>query len=165
MSRIDEIRQKLKEWCSAGAPQPTMLGIVKSVNEDEQTCIVEDDGLEYPNVRLSPVLTRADGLMIIPKVNKYALCARIENDNEWYLVSAEEVVKYRLKIGKTLFEVTAAGVKISKGNDSLKSCMDDMFKAISGLTVLCNAEGTPSGVPMNLPAFTTIQKRVNIILE
>lgn len=165
MSRIEEIRAKLKELCSKGAPQPTMLGVVKSVNEKEQTCVVEDDGLEYPKVRLSPVLTSSDGLTIIPVVGKYALCARIENDNEWYLVDAEEIYKYRLKVAQTVFEVTALGVRMSKGKDSLKSCMDDLFTAISSLTVMCNPEGSPSGTPMNLTAFKGIQIRLNNILE
>lgn len=165
MSRIDEIRQKLKEWCSAGAPQPTMLGVVKSVNEKEQTCVIEDDGLEYPNVRLSPVLTGNDGLTIIPVVGKYALCARIENDNEWYLVDAEEVFKYSLKIKTTLFEVTGAGVKMETDGVSLKDIMSDLLGEIKNIQVMSGAEGTPSGLPINALAFTSLENRMKKVLR
>lgn len=117
MSRIEEIRAKLKEWCNKGAPQPTMLGVVKSVNEKEQTCVVEDDGLEYPKVRLSPVLTGSDGLTTIPVVGKYALCARIEGDDEWYMVSAEAVAKYILKIGEISLVVDDGSICFNDGKN------------------------------------------------
>jgi len=165
MSRIDEIRQKLKEWCSAGAPQPTMLGVVKSVNEKEQTCVIEDDGLEYPNVRLSPVLTGSDGLTIIPVAGKYALCARIENDNEWYLVDAEEVFKYSLKIKTTLFEVTATGVKMETEGVSLKDVISDLLSEVKKIQVISSAEGTPSGVPLNVAAFASLENRMKKVLR
>jgi hypothetical protein len=75
------------------------------------------------------------------------------------------VFKYSLKVGTTTFEITEAGVKIEKGGDSLKKCLNDMCNQIGLLTVPVVAVGSPSGMPVNIAAFTTIQKRVNNILQ
>jgi hypothetical protein len=127
--------------------------------------VLDEDGLEIIDVRLTPVIDDAQGLVIYPKLNTWALAVRIEHSNEWHLISCKEVFKYSLKVGATTFEIAEAGVKIEKGGDSLKKCLNDMCNQIGLLTVPVVAVGSPSGVPVNIAAFTTIQKRVNNILQ
>jgi hypothetical protein len=165
MSKQDEIRQSLDERIKRIATAPTVLAIVKSVNENDKTCVLDEDGLEIIDVRLTPVIDDAQGLVIYPKLNTWALAVRIEHSNEWHLISCKEVFKYSLKVGATTFEITEAGVKIEKGNDSLKSCLNDMSKQMRLLTVPVVAVGSPSGVPVNAPAFAAIEKRINNILQ
>lgn len=165
MGKIEEIREQLKQWANNGGPAPTMLAKVVSVNETNNTCVLDEDGMLVQDVRLTPVIDTGEGLTLYPKVNTWALAVRIENENDWYLIGCKEVFKYRLKINTLLFEVTGDGVKIEKGSDSLRSCMDDLFTQISALTVPCTAPGTPSGIPLNATAFNGIKTRVLNILK
>lgn len=165
MTKHSEIREKLRQWANEGGPAPTMLAKVVSVNETNNTCVLDEDGMLVQDVRLSPIIDTGEGLTIYPKVNTWALAVRIENENEWHLIGCKEVFKYRLKINNVLFEITGDGVKIEKGSDSLRSCMSDLFTQISALTVPCTAPGTPSGLPINAALFTSIKARVLNILK
>lgn len=168
MSKIEQIRESLKRYAENGGPAPTMLAKVVAVNEDAKTCSLDDDGLIYEDVRLSPIIedeVNTKGLCIYPKINTWCLAVRIENENEWLAIAFEEVFKYRLKIGTTVFEITEDGVKISKGDDTLKSCLNDLITQVKAITVTCAASGSPSTIPLNGTAFTSIKTRIDNILK
>ena len=56
MTKKQQILEGLRALgCSVG-PLNSLLAVVKSVNEDEKTCVIIDDDIEINDVRLSPVI-------------------------------------------------------------------------------------------------------------
>jgi hypothetical protein len=164
MDKKEQIRKRLKEMASLHGPLQSILATVKSVDEADGTCIlVDDDGLEMFDVRLKPVLTESESVMMIPAVDSFVLIGRIEDDEEWLLLACEKLDKYRLTVDESIIEMTSDGIKVSKAGESLKSILNDLLEAIKTLTV---PTGTgPSGTPINEAQFTSIENRVNNFLR
>lgn len=83
-----EIRQLLSKFI--GENNPTVLGIVKSVDKDECTCVVDDDGTDIPGVRLRPVTGTNTGIVGYPKQGAYVLCVKVEATEEWMMIEATQ---------------------------------------------------------------------------
>ncbi len=97
MDNAEKIRQDLKRMASEFGPDNSLLATVKSVNLDAKTCdLADDDGLEFPDVRLRPVESNNQGWMLVPKVNTWALALRIEDGGDWMLIAADELEAVRL---------------------------------------------------------------------
>lgn len=65
-------------------------------------------------------------------------------------------------IGDTIYEISAAGFKIKRQDETLKKILADFLGAVKAITV-----NTPSGVsatPNNLTAFDTIIERLDNLL-
>ena len=92
----EQIREKLRRIASEGGPRVTLLAQVKSVDVDELTCVLydeleDDETFDYNDVRLSHVLDGKNSILLIPKVDTWVLAVRIEDDEEWCVISVEEV--------------------------------------------------------------------------
>lgn len=158
MSRLDEIRARLREFAAEVGPAPTMLATVVSVDEDELTCVLDDENGVIPDVRLKPVLDGEEGVIIFPKVGAWALAVRIEDDAEWMLVAASEVEKYRIKKGDYEFELSDAGFVVKKGNDSLKDALTLIIEAVQQIIVL-------QGTNPSYPKLTSALSKINNIFN
>lgn len=164
MDKKQQIREALRRHAQQVGPMQTMLVTVVSVDESEGTCsLVDDDGLELFDVRLKPVLTDNESLVMFPSVGSWVLIARIEDDEEWLLMSCEQVDKYRVTVGDSVIEMTSDGIKISNGGETLKSILSDLIEAIKLLTVPTGAG--PSGTPYNAASFTSINNRIANFLK
>jgi hypothetical protein len=84
----NEVRQLLAEFM--GVNKPTILGTVKSVDKDECTCVIEDDGTEVPSVRLRPITGSNNGIVRFPKVGAHVLAVKVETSEDWMMVEATE---------------------------------------------------------------------------
>ena len=104
-SKAEEIRLRLKQMASELGPKVSLLGTVKSVDEEEQTCVIYDDDLEidFDEVRLRPVLDGTVSLKMVPKVNAWALAIRIEDEGEFMLIAAGEYDKVILNCDNIVF--------------------------------------------------------------
>jgi hypothetical protein len=98
MEKAAQIRAMLKKMASEVGPNGTLLATVKSVDEAEQTCVLFDDDLEidFYDVRLRPVLDGNTGLTLVPKVGAWALAIRVEDGDDWMLITASEFDKVLL---------------------------------------------------------------------
>jgi hypothetical protein len=164
MDKKEEIRKKLKGMATANG-STTMLAKVKSVDDAEFTCVLEDDDnaeLTYEDVRLRPVLDGAESFTLFPKVGTWVLAIRIEEDNDWMIIAAGEVDKVRMKCGTSELEIKN-GFLIKKGSETMKKIMDDLFTAIQALTV--NTNVGPSSVPINSGTFAAIKVRADNLLK
>jgi hypothetical protein len=99
MTRSEKIRQRLKEIASEVGPDYSMLAQVKSVDENAMTCDLYDDesSLDFFDVRLRPVLDGKESITVIPKLNTWVLAIRLEDSDDWMIISVGEAEKVRLK--------------------------------------------------------------------
>lgn len=173
MGKKEEIRAKLAELASLYGPANTLLAKVKSVNEAEFTCVLEDDDdaeLVYDDVRLRPVLDGNESVTLVPKIGTWALAIRMEDDEDWMLLAAGEMEKIimkanskiSLKVGDREFTIDSKFL-VKKGTETLKKIMDDTLDAIQQLTV--NTNVGPSSVPINAATFAAIKTRISNFLS
>lgn len=164
MEKQEQIRERLKALAGLHGPLQTNLAEVVSVDEEEMTCELKDeDDLAIYDVRLKPVLTEGESLVMIPKVGSMVLTARIEDDEEWTVIQCEEIEKFRVTVGEMVMELDGEKLQISKAGESLKSLLSDLLGAIKALTVPTNVG--PSGTPINVVAFEAIENRINNFLK
>lgn len=136
MDKAQQIRNALQQWAAKHGPDASVLGTVKSVDDDAMTCSMEvDEGIEF-EVRLRPVLDGTESITLFPKVGSMALAIRIEADEDWYLLHAGEVDKWQLKIGTTIIEQDADGLLIKKDADTLKQVFTNIIEAVQQVVVM-----------------------------
>jgi hypothetical protein len=134
MVKSEQIRKALGDFAASFGPAPTTIGTVASVGE--RTCILTVDDLDYPDIRLSPVIDGTEGLTIFPKVGTMAMAIRIEEADEWMLIGCQEIDKYRLVVGDLVFEVGTDQFTVKKGADSLKDALTLIVEAIQQIVVI-----------------------------
>ncbi|WP_234111685.1 hypothetical protein [Chryseobacterium sp. R2A-55] len=106
MATPEQIREGLKRIAKSHAPEVSNIAVVKSVNEDEATCIlIDEDEQEYLDVRLRPVLNGNKSFMQIPKVGTYVLAVRVEDDDDWMVIACDEVEKFVWFVGNTKLQL------------------------------------------------------------
>jgi hypothetical protein len=155
MDRARQIREKLQQMARQFGPPSTLLGQVKSVDENELTCDLYDEetAVVFYDVRLRPVLDGKESLTLIPKVDTWALAARIEDDDEWMIIAAGEIDRYRLSIGQTVIEQDSTGLLIAKQDDTLKQVLTLIVEAVQKIVVI---QGTNPDLPKLSQALTKI---------
>ena len=138
MDKNEQIREALRNIAKQVGPDCSLLAKVKSVDEDEQTCVLWDDDteLEFREVRLRPVMDGKESVTLFPKVGSWGLAIRIEEDNEWMLLNSGEIDKWRLSIGQTIIEQDAEGLLIKKENDTLRKALELIIEAVSKVVVI-----------------------------
>lgn len=163
MDRHEQIRQRFIDLAGKHGPLQTVLAKVDNVNLGGMTCDLDDDGVMINDVRLTPVITGNETIVIFPKVGSNALAVRIEDDEEWMILACEQAEKYKITVGDCVIEMDSSGIKISKATESLKNILSDLIMAIKSITVATGSG--PSGTPINATAFTTIENRINQFLK
>lgn len=140
MDKSAEIREALAAHAAKYGPMQTMLATVLSVDETAFTCVLkeedEDFDLQYPGVRLRPVLDGNEAMTLYPKVGTWALAIRIEEDEYWMLIAAGEYDKWRLKIGTAIIEQNDAGFLIKKSEDTLRDALILLIEGVEKILVL-----------------------------
>jgi len=110
MSKQEEVRKLLKKMASEVGPAVSLLAEVKSVDETELTCVLtDDDGLEFFDVRLTPVVDGNVSFTIIPKINTWALAVRMEDSDDWLVLSVGEAQKVLLKCDEVVINDGSKG--------------------------------------------------------
>ncbi len=114
----------------------TIMGMVKSVDANEMTCVITDDDFDIPEVRLRPVLDGKKSITIFPKVGAWAIAVRIEDGEEWMLVQAGEVEKYRIEQNDLVFEMDGQKFLIEKTGANLLDILKNIIEACSQIVVI-----------------------------
>lgn len=135
MTSEQRIREGLKNLASKHGPINTILGVIKSVDEAENTCVLLDDDIEIPGVRLCTVLTEDHSFVLVPTVNKAATIIRLEDDADWQLFSCEKADKIKLKSNDTEI-LMSDGILIKRGADNLRDALDLIIDSVSQIVVL-----------------------------
>lgn len=122
----------------------TNIARVKSVNESKFTSIlIDEDGQEILDVRLKPVLTDSKSFIQIPKVGTHVLAVRIEDDDDWMVISADEVSKFYWTTENAKVEISDK-VLIEANSQNLLTLLQRLF------TVLETGYQTNTGVTIKL---------------
>lgn len=116
MATESDIRERLQAMAGSYAPDVSNIARVKSVNEQECTCTLEDeDGLPFYDVRLRPVTGKNKSLLQIPKAGSLVLAMRIESSEEWMVVACDQVEKLQLIVGESQIVVTENDILMNGG--------------------------------------------------
>lgn len=169
MATAEQIRAKLKEMAKSDGPAVSSIAKVKSVDETKATCVlIDEDGQEIFDVRLRPVLTGNKSFILVPKVGSYVLAVRVEDDDDWMVIAADEIEKIGYYIGTMIFEIDAFGFLLKKENETLKKIMVDLIGAVKAMSFTLTTPDTINGSTTllnNIAQFTAIETRINGFLK
>lgn len=134
----EKIRQGFAALARKAVGQNSILAQVKSVDEDEFTCVLfdEETGVDYEDVRLRPVIDGNESLTLFPKIDSWVVAIQIEDSEDWQIVSVSEIDKYRVVTGNRTIEQDADGLLIKNGNDTLKDCLKLIIEGVQGIVVI-----------------------------
>ncbi len=166
MALEDEILKFFGAFADSKSPKVLIVGTAVNVQDD--TCDVEVDGeAKMLDVKLNVIEdTHNSKLVVYPKNNSKVLVGILSSlKKEAIVLQTTEIEKVELVIGTVKCTISSEGLKVEKGADSLKSIMADLISQIKAITVPVVSVGSPSGVPSNSAAFTTIQNRINAIIK
>lgn len=180
----NEFKQALNEFVFKRQTISIFPALIKSVNESDLTCDVEDSNeLELFDVRLRATIDGTDdGFVLIPAVGSWVLIGNIGNSpGEYAVIASSEISHAACKIGQstwlidpntitaqrglTAIKVESDGVMIERNSVSLKTAIDSLIDQIKLITVTCAAPGSPSTPPINLAAFDAIKAQIDGILK
>jgi hypothetical protein len=168
MATPEQIRAKLKQMAKDDGPAVSNIAKVKSVNETKATCVlVDEDDQEIFDVRLRPVLTGNKSFILVPKVGSFVLAVRVEDDEDWMVIAADEIEKIGYYIGTSIFEIDATGFLLKKQNETLKKIMVDLVGAVKAMSFVVTTPSGPGATATlnNLAQFTAIESRINEFLK
>ena len=168
MATPEQIRAKLKQMAKDDGPAVSNIAKVKSVNETKATCVlVDEDDQEIFDVRLRPVLTGHKSFILVPKVGSFVLAVRVEDDEDWMVIAADEIEKIGYYIGTSIFEIDATGFLLKKQNETLKKIMVDLVGAVKAMSFVVTTPSGPGATATlnNLAQFTAIESRINEFLK
>lgn len=110
-----KIKQSLKDLMNTG--DVIFPVTVKSIDEDACTIDVETaEGMEIFEVKLRAVKTEKYGCIIFPKKYTTVQICRINDDNDYLMLHADEVEKIYWKIEDMTLEVTKDGFVFNGGD-------------------------------------------------
>lgn len=158
------IQQSIKRIVDQSIPVQVVAGKVASTDTRNMTCQVDIEGrpTRY-EVRLRAVVSDDTGLVAVPKEGSMVLVAMVDNmPQSSFVVATGELEKLQATIGESYMELTAQGMIMKRGGESLKKLLSDTYAAIQAMTVTTPAG--PSGPPINIADFINLQSRLNNIL-
>ena len=180
MASVEEIREGIKRWGKEQGPPVTNIARVKSVDEGAQTCVlVDEDDQEIFDVRLRPVLSGNTGYTLVPKVGADVMAIRVEDDEDWMIIAADEIErviwktsegvecelsdKAVIKKGSTRIEL-GTKVKIEAGGKNLGNALEALLNAIENMSFVVPGASNTTTL-LNLSQFITVKNDLNQILE
>lgn len=162
MATPEQIRDAFAKMAKSQAPAVSNIAKVKSVDEDEGTCVlIDEDDQEFLDVRLKPVLTENQSFLQIPKIGTFVLAVRVEDDDDWMVIACDEVEKFLWIVGNTKLELTDK-ICMEANNQNLLNLMERLF------TVLDRGYKTNTGVTIQLvlqPQFEIIKQDFKKLLK
>lgn len=155
MTPAEQLRQRLAAMAGSYGPPATIIGRITQVDEQQGTCTVDDEqGAPYYGVRLTPVLSGQQNLVLIPATNCYGLMVRLENEDDWCLLWAAQIDKWQLHAAGSSLEVDAQGFKLANESDGLREVLTDLIAEIQAIYA-----------PKNVASIAAIQLRINNLLK
>jgi hypothetical protein len=169
MATAEQIRAGFQQMAKMNGPAVSNIAKVKSVDESKSICtLIDEDGQDILNVRLRPVLTGNKSFILVPKVGSYVLAIRVEDDDDWLVIAADEIEKVGYYIGNTIVEIDKSGFLFQKENETLKKIMSDFIGAVKAMSFTLTTPDTINGSTTllnNAAQFTAIETRINQFLK
>jgi len=152
---LDEFTRLLKQQQKNAVNPQLIWAIVNSVDWDTKTMTAESivDGLEYYNVLLG-----LGSFYRKPKVGTKCLLGVLGNKaSATFLVEAEAFEEANFKSDETEFTIKESGFIVKKGDESLKTILNDFIDEINKIVVI-------QGRTIDVAAVTLIKNRLNTVL-
>lgn len=154
MSNPERARQALADFAAKFGPVQSMIAVVESVDEEEKTCTLQDNGLLYYDVRLRPVINGKESITLYPKVGAYAVAIRLEGNEEWMVAASDEIDKYRIVVGETIIETDGSKIQVSNSEGSLRTILENIVNEMLAMYA-----------PKNVAAINAIKININQLLK
>lgn len=157
MGLDEDLRKSLKEF---NKPETQVFtATVTKINEAKKTVdVVDVDGLDFFDVRLSAAEDDTKSVLLIPKVGSSVLVAMIGNTvNALFVAMTNEVEKITGEIDDTKFKIDRSGYQVIKGSQNLKVVLNDLIDEVNKIIVV-------NGTSINVAAMNAIKQRLNTIL-
>ena len=130
MATPEQLREAFRGIAAAYGPAVSNIAVVKSVNENDATCIlIDEDEQEYLDVRLRPVLNGNKSFIQIPKVGTFVLAIRIEDDEDWMVIACDQVDKFHWVTGNSNLEVSDK-IHIEANGQNMIDLLQRLFTVI-----------------------------------
>lgn len=105
---------------------------------------------------------QAGGIYAEPAVGSL-VCAVFISKEIAFVVGSSELKEFSIKIENTTFQMDKDGFLLRKENETLKTLMADLIKAIKRMKFTTNTGSTIKLI--NEPEFTALEKRFNSLLK
>lgn len=133
----DDIKNQLQLLAGQFGPAQIISAKVLSVNIDEDSIAVAvDGGLEIDDVRLKSIIKAGNKLVLRPTVNSTVLIGRIENSDEWVMISPDEIDSMTMIIGDVKLDVDETGFLFQKEESTLKELVQLVIEAVEQIVVI-----------------------------
>ena len=140
-----ELRKALHDFF--GNISATMIAAVKSVDKNKCTCTIENDSVEYFNVRLRPTVGNNNGIVLYPKIGATVLAVKIENSEQWAVVFATEYDSA---------EILIDSIVLNNGNFGGLVKIEELTRQLNAFVNSYNSHTHPFvGVPPTSPGTTS----------
>jgi hypothetical protein len=151
-NKIAEFKKLLQQKAKDQIPVQTMWATVKEVDWEAKTMDVLVDGLEVYDVLLG-----LGNEYKKPTIGSKCLIGIIENKPGAFLLQTSAVSDHIIKIEPSILTVTENGFSVKKGEESLKTVLNDFIDEVNKIVVI-------EGRTINVAAVTQIKQRLNNIL-
>lgn len=183
MSRDKDLQNAFKHLV-AKEPQTFIATVTKVDKEDKTIEVVDTDGFDFNNVRLTSVINESNKVVQYPKEETTVLVSRIgDNDTTLFVSAISEVESiegdiedvhfhidkqgYLLEKGEdnVCFLIQDEGYSIKRGEESLKEVLNEWQAEFGKLCDEINKIVVSIGVTPNIGAITQIKQTVTSTLN
>jgi hypothetical protein len=145
----EDLRKLLRDF--VGTNNSTMLAKVTDINKQKCTCTVEDDGALFFDVRLRSITGSNAGIIMYPKIGSNILVVKIEDTENWAMLSASEYESIEIEINSLIINGGGNGglantpelkMQLDKTNEALQA----IITVLTGSPVPEQGNGSPSAL-------------------
>lgn len=115
MNDTDQIKEALKTFAEKYGPAALIPAIVTAINTNDTIAVKLSDDVLIDDVRLKSVVKTGTKFIVKPALNSNVLIGRIENSEEFILVSADEIDEVRIEINTITLVMDTNGIVMNGG--------------------------------------------------
>ncbi|HBI39658.1 MAG TPA: hypothetical protein DDY16_01740 [Tenacibaculum sp.] len=158
-SRTEGLQSAFMEFLKI--PEMVFAAKVTAVNKEEKTITVTDEGISYPDVRLSSVINGNNKVIVYPEPNTSVLVGLIGNDeNTLFVCSVDTVESIEGVIGECKFLIDNNGYHLTKRGLNVKDLLVDGFENQNKLNKELQKVVVSIGVTPNVPVLKEIENQI-----
>lgn len=167
MDKYAKLIDAMRQGIVPPAPMPIMSGLVKAVDGESCTVLIND--VELTDVRLKATINgSANSLIQIPKTGSYVLVGSLTGDlKDLCVLKIDELEKLQYEQDGVKFTIDSTTQKVTVSNDAVN--LKDIFQELANLLkafVVLTPVGPSSGLlPNTLTAIDKFESDFKLILN
>lgn len=112
----EQIKEQIQIFSEKHGPAALIPATVTAINDDDTIVATTSDNVMIDDVRLKSVIKTGTKFTVTPAMNSNILIGRIENSEEFIVVSVDEVKEVRVEINETSIVADENGIVMNGGN-------------------------------------------------